>query len=83
MNTHLLQCHLEPWLWTYYFSEDRISNRFSVQEYPNREGSSFREVKAMLESKHEGNMKAKLETRRKTVGKQKHFVEKKTDGRVC
>ncbi len=50
----LFQGYMEPWEWTYYFSEDRISKRFSVLAYPNRAGTSFREVKAMLESKHEG-----------------------------
>ena len=43
---------MEPWLYSYYLSSDRLSNRFD--EKPNKPKSTFWERKKMLEDPHEG-----------------------------
>ena len=43
---------MEPWLYSYYLSSDRLSNRFG--EKPNKPNSTFWERKKMLEDPHKG-----------------------------
>ena len=44
--------YMEPWLYSYYLSSDRLSNRFG--EKPNKLNSTFWERKKMLEDPHKG-----------------------------
>ena len=48
-----LKGYLEPWLLTFYLSADRKSDRF--KDVPNREGTTFKDRKDMLEAEHEGD----------------------------
>ncbi len=46
------QVLMEPWAYSYYFSADRLSERF--EDKPDIPGTSFRETKATIEGPHPG-----------------------------
>ncbi len=49
---------MEPWVATYYFSADRISDR--MKDVPDMPGATFKETKERLEEPYEGQFQTRI-----------------------